>query len=255
MPMQTEAVVLDSFDHGESDLILTLYSRANGRLSVIAKGARKSKKRFVNKLEIFSFLNISVTLKANRSLAFLNGAELYTGFINIRNSYRLYTVASIIREIMLTTLRDGEADSQIFRLCLWALHSLDSQKPAEAVLCLFLIRFYDLIGYRPELTVCGSCKTGLTHGRQYCFDPGLGGLRCSQCNPRSRYHVAYLSQGTIRLLQAAQDIPLERLQRLKVTGMPLRQALHFLQQYGHQLFQREIISWRSLLRHFPVLEK
>lgn len=253
--MQTDAVVLDSLDHGESDLILTLYCRSNGRMSAIAKGARKSKKRFVNKLEIFSFLNVSMTVSGNRSLAFLSAADLHTSFINIRNDYRLYGVASIIRETMLTTLRDGEADDRVFRLSLWALHSLDIRRDSEAILCLFLIRFYDLLGYRPELSICVSCKSAITDNRQYSFDTNLGGLRCSHCVPHHQHHNGILSRGTIRLLQSAQDIPLERLQRLKVTGVVLHQALQFLQRYGQQLFQRELISWRCLHHHFARRQK
>jgi DNA repair protein RecO (recombination protein O) len=250
--MQTEAVVLDSLDHGESDLILTLYCRTSGRISAIAKGARKSRKRFVNKLELFSFIHTSYTARPGSSLAFLAEAELHTSFIHIRHNYRLYSVASIIREVMLTTIREGEPDVNVFRLCLWALHSLDTNQPPETVLCLFLVRFYALLGYQPEFSGCSNCKKPVAAEQDYRFDVERGGLRCSDCTPHIRQHPAYLALGTIKLLQSALDLPLERLQRLKVGSSSLRQALPFLHQYGQQIFQRDIISWRSFDRTFPA---
>ncbi|MGW8193663.1 MAG: DNA repair protein RecO, partial [Desulforhopalus sp.] len=99
--METEAIVLDCIDHGESDIIVTLFCLDGGRLSAIAKGAKKSKKRFVNKLEIFTFLHITYQRKSSTSLAFLAEAELHTGFVNIRSNLELYTIASIIREFLL----------------------------------------------------------------------------------------------------------------------------------------------------------
>ena len=53
-----KAVVLKVSDLGESDKIVTFYSREYGKVAGVAKGAKKSKKRFSNKLEIFSLLDI-----------------------------------------------------------------------------------------------------------------------------------------------------------------------------------------------------
>ena len=113
--METEALVLDCIDHGESDLIVTFFSLDAGRLSAIAKGAKKSKKRFVNKLELFTFLHINYRQKGS-GLAFLSEAELHTSFLNIRQNAALYTVASIIRESVLIGVKDGEPDKKTFRL-------------------------------------------------------------------------------------------------------------------------------------------
>ncbi len=55
-----------------------------------------------------------------------------------------------------------------------------------------------------------------------------------------------LSQGTIKILGSAQNQPLERLHRLKITGTLLQEALAMLHTYGGQLFQREIVSWKIM---------
>lgn len=240
---ETEAIVLDCTEHGESDVIVTLFCQDVGRLSAIAKGAKKSKKRFVNKLEFFSFLHITYQQKANRSLAFLVEADLHTSFLHIRQDLELYSSASVIREFLLIGIRENEPDLHIFRLSLWALHNLDQKQPPMTVLSLFLIRFYDYVGYRPDLQTCAHCGSPVTTQNSYTFDTASGRLICSVCNPHLQKGLP-LSHGTIKMLRSAQDQPIERLQRLKISGSILYEAISLLQSYGNQLFQRDIISWK-----------
>jgi DNA repair protein RecO (recombination protein O) len=244
----TEAIVLDCIDHGESDIIVTLFCQDVGRLSAIAKGAKNSKKRFVNKLEFFSFLHITYQQKENRSLAFLAEADLHTSFLHIRQDLELYSIASVIREFLLIGVRENEPDLHIFRLSLWALHNLDQRQPPLAILSLFLIRFFDYVGYRPDLQTCSHCGSLVATKNRYSFDTTSGRIVCSLCKPHLQRGIP-LSHGTIKMLRSAQDQPMERLHRLKISGSILYEALSLLQSYGNQLFQRDIVSWK-IVRKF-----
>lgn len=240
---ETDALVLNCTEHGESDLIVTLFCQDVGRLTAIAKGAKKSKRRFVNKLELFSFLHITYEQKANRSLAFFADAELHTSFLRLRQNLELYSVASVIREFLLIGVRENEPDINIFRLSLWALHNLDQQQSPMTVLALFLIRFYDYVGYRPDLQTCAQCSSLITGEHRYSFDTASGRIVCSACNPHGKKGLP-LSHGTIKMLRSAQDQPLKRLHRLKISGSILYEAISLLHGYGNQLFQRDVISWK-----------
>ena len=243
--MESDAIVLDTTDHGESDLIVTLFSHDSGRLSAIAKGAKKSKKRFVNKLEIFTYLQIHYQQKNERALAFLSEAEIHTAFPNIRFNLNLYGVASIIREFLLLGVKDGEPDANIFRLSLWAFHRLDSKADERQVLVLFLIHFFNYIGYRPDFGTCVSCNQKISPSNSYRFNSASGQLLCSNCNKHGKTGRP-LSYGTIKIIQNSQDQPLERLHRLKFSGSILSESLQLLHNFGRQIFQREIISWQIL---------
>jgi DNA repair protein RecO (recombination protein O) len=243
--MESDAIVLDTTDHGESDLIVTLFSHDSGRLSAIAKGAKKSKKRFVNKLEIFTYLQIHYQQKNERALAFLSEAEIHTAFLNIRFNLNLYGVASIIREFLLLGVKDGEPDANIFRLSLWAFHRLDTKADERQVLILFLIHFFDYIGYRPDFGTCVSCNQKISPSNSYRFNSASGQLLCSNCNKHGKTGRP-LSYGTIKIIQNSQDQPLERLHRLKFSGPILSESLQLLHNFGRQIFQREITSWQIL---------
>ena len=243
---ETDAIVLDLHDHGEADLIVTLFNQQDGRSKAIAKHAKKSQRRFVNKLELFSFLHIVLREQPNRSLALLQEADLHTSFIHLRQSLATYTAASVIREFLLAAIHEGEGDDRIFRLTLWALHHLDQGQPHLSVLALFLIRFYDYIGYRPEFDRCRicACKSMLHQGQSFSINGG--GLICPNCAGGRHQPAPTLSAGTIKFLRSAQDIPLERLHRLKLSGPLLHEALHLLHRYGRHIFQRDIWSWKML---------
>ena len=243
--MESDAIVLDTTDHGESDLIITLFSQTSGRLTAIAKGAKRSKKRFVNKLELFNYLHIDYQQKNHQVLAFLNEAEMYTGFPGIRLNLESYTIGSIIREFLLLGVKEGEPDLNIFRLTLWAFHQLDKGEKSPRILVLFLIHYFDYIGYRPDFHHCSSCHQTVAPSRKYRFNSASGQLTCSDCffdNKGGRP----LSYGTIKLIQTCQDQPLERLHRLKFSGAILSESLQLLHNFARQIFQREIVSWQIL---------
>lgn len=245
--METDAIVLDTVEHGESDLIVTLFSQNTGRLAAIAKGAKRSKKRFVNKLEIFTYLQVHYQQKNEQALAFLREAEIHTSFLNIRHHLDLYTIASIIQEFLLLAIKDGQRDSNIFRLSLWALHRLDTMENPRQVLVLFLIHFFNYIGYRPDFGACAGCHEAV-HGRgRYRFNSASGQLLCGVCSTQKKSGRP-LSYGTIKIIQNSQNQPLDRLHRLKFSGAILSESLQLLHNFSRQIFQRDIISWQALER-------
>ena len=57
-PLTTPAIVLRSWSFGESDKIVSFLTESHGKLTGIAKGAKRSRKRFANSLEPFSLVNL-----------------------------------------------------------------------------------------------------------------------------------------------------------------------------------------------------
>lgn len=245
---QTEspAIVLDCRDHGESDLIVTFFCQHHGRLTGIAKGAKRSKKRFVNKLEIFSSLRVLHTIPQNNRLAFIAEAELVDGFLSLRKNISCYTTASVIRELTLLATKEIEGDEELYPLLVWAYTSLNLERAPLPILIFFLIRFYAIIGYSPQLDSCLQCGQQIQQKESYSFHTATGGIQCSKCQEGSTTNRIMLSQGTLKSLTTAQKQPLQRLHRLQLSGNSQNEALSFLHSYGRQLFQREIVSWAFL---------
>lgn len=239
------AIVLDCQDYGESDQIVTFYCQHIGRLTGIAKGAKRSRKRFVNKLELFSFLRIHYNKARNAHLVFIAGADLVESFLRLRRNPLLYMVASVMRELTLVATRELDGDDGFFPLLYWGLQSLDSQRPALAVLVLFQARFFAQIGYRPDLTTCLRCRQEVHPSAVSGFDGRAGGIICRDCQGEQQ-GLLPLSAGTLKFLEAALNQSLDRLHRLGLSGAGLREALLVFQHYGQHLLQRDICSLKLL---------
>lgn len=242
---ESAAIILDSRDHGESDRIITFFTQDRGRLTGIAKGANRSKKRFVNKLELFSLITITYNKGRGSNLAFIAEAELHTSFINLRTDVNLYTCASIIQETILMATVEHQGEREIYHLLLWALKSLDEGKPPLGIVTIYLLRLYDLLGYRPDLSCCCMCNMAISPTREYGFHYMTGGLICNNCSDRGN-STTILSLGTIKLLQAIVSLPLEKMHRLQFSRYGMIQSLTMLHRFGRHLFQREINSWKAV---------
>jgi len=280
---EAAAIVLDCHDHGESDRIVTFFCRDIGRMTGIAKGAKRSLKRFVNKLELFSSLRIRYTESRNGGLVFIAEAELVESYIRLRRDMSLYMGATVLRELILSATRDLEGDDGIFPLLQWGLQSMDAQRPLSRrgvfrherhlsgfccgdrgsrdigvtlarlpaqspvmhILALFQVKFFERIGYRPNLDFCLRCHQPFHLQQEYGFDCRGGGIVCGRCQDEGEQApVMPLSRGTIRILSSAQNQPLDRLHRLHLSGPCLGEALSLLYHYGHHLLQRELCSLR-----------
>lgn len=246
--LETVAIVLDCRDHGESDKIVTFFCQDAGRLSGIAKGAKRSKRRFVNKLELFSLLHLTYSLSRHGSLAFISAAELDSGFLNLRTNVDLYNAATVIREFILMGVREKECDQRIFDLLRWAFGSLDENRPHLPVVIMFLLRFFDYIGYKPDLLHCHYCNLPVSAQKRYSFNYTTGGVICADCATHGFQTTLPLSLGTMRLLNDIQFLPMERLHRLQFSNVALNESLILLHRYGRNLFQRDIHSWETIVK-------
>jgi len=243
---ESAAIVIESRDHGESDKIITFLTPGSGKISGIAKGANRSKKRFLNKLELFSHVTIAYTEKKRGGLVFIEDAELCNSYIRLRLDLERYTAASFIREILLLAVTEHQEDMKLFQLVCNAFTLLDEGKHPLGGIAVFLVRFFDVLGYRPDLSHCSKCGKGFTIDKTFQFHHASAGLRCERCTVKSNDSCSELSAGTIRFLNAALTVPLEKVNRLQFSQLALRQSLFMLHKYGRNLFQREINSWKSL---------
>lgn len=242
-----KAVVLKVSDLGESDKIVTFYSMQVGKIAGVAKGAKKSKKRFSNKLEIFSLLDILYADRSRAGLVRIVEAELLHPFISLRENYDRYVGAALACELIYYWSRDYDPDSNVFNLLLWALQSIDKGKSSRVVLIFFQIKLYTLLGYKLNLAGCIKCDIAGPTGKPYVFHPGRHGLLCRNCGPSlgSRETVS-LSMNTIKLLEHAQGVPMEKLERLRFSDASIREALLLFRMYGQYLLQREIRAFNFL---------
>lgn len=243
---QTFGVVIKVIDHGESDKIVTLYCPTRGKLAGIAKGAKRSKKRFVNKLEMFTLLDIQYSVGNRNTLVRIDYADLVTPFATLRQNYDRYTASTLICELIIHWTRENDGDKRLFDLLVWAFGKLDHGDPIAGTAILFQIKLLDILGFRPNLSGCLECGRLDSSGGPYQFSLNKSGLICTKCATSDVTAPSILSLNTAKLLLKAQDMDHQKMTRLRFSRSSTREAVTMLRRYDRHLLQREIQSWNYL---------
>lgn len=245
--LHTPAVVIYVTDYGESDKIITLYTLKYGKAAAIAKGAKRSKKRFVNKLEYFSLLDIIADSGKHSSLLRIDQAELVNPFPSLRKSVDRYTGAMLICELMRLWTREHDCDELLYALLVWSLEKLDSGQSVSDTIIFFQLRMLKLLGYQLSLSSCVNCGTELSAASSFLFNQAQNGLVCTRCKSfKGGGQFPRLSINTIKTLEMAQTLSLEKLSRLKFSNQSAREAVSLLRTYIPYLLQKDVHSWKQM---------
>jgi DNA repair protein RecO (recombination protein O) len=229
----TPAILLRRINFGDYDLIITFFTLQKGKLSVIAKSAKKSTKRFFGILELFSALDIVVAGGGYKGLPVLQEAVLKHPFHNIRANIKKTGYASYWAELIDVWLEDGVKQVDLFRLFQYVLQQLDHGKVADAAASiLFQMRFALLSGHSPNLKQCFVCRTTLEKIQtdKVLFDFKRGGLVCQNCVNLSEGHMP-LQKGTVKQLLWIAKGDLTQAGRIRFTPQALTEGLQLLEAF------------------------
>jgi DNA repair protein RecO (recombination protein O) len=256
---RTEGIILRVSDYNESDKLITFFSFELGKVTGIAKGAKRSKKRFSNKLELFSHLQIMYNHGRQSNLLFLSEAELLNSFLSLRQHYSRYVVGTQLCELVLRFTRDQDHDPQIFHLLLWAFEALNRGKTPLRISVLFQLKLLTISGYQPEFEKCAICDATIQPHKKYTMYSNSGSAICEKCcgmKEIMKENTLFLSVQTLNFLKKAQHFELQKLDRLQLPNRATEEALLFLYQYTRYLLQHDINSWiqvQNLTGLFPEL--
>ncbi len=224
--MQHESIdglVIRTGDYGENDRYLSVLTAQNGRITVLAKGARslKSEQRAVSQL--YTYGNFEYYRRGEWNI--LKRGSVNRSFYAVSADLDRLNLAAYLSEILCEVTDEGVEAADLLRLMLNALYALSNALyPLSVIKGAFELRTAALSGYEPELFSCGSCGKEQTTGLY--LDVMNGALLCADClELRGKKHhptlhdydvreaevLCPLTAGTLAALQYCIHAPLERL--------------------------------------------
>jgi DNA repair protein RecO (recombination protein O) len=256
MPLYTsEAIVIRSLPYGESDKIITFFTRDYGKIKGIAKGARRSRKRFQNALELFSHIRLVFFDREGMGLVRADECDLLGSFSKIREDLRKIYYGHYFLELVDEMTGEREANPGTFDLLLSSLSNLEERETQEDMLRIFEIRMLSLSGYRPSMRRCYSCKKdweNLKGGSTVFFSIDKGALVCEGCSA-AWDHLVPFSLGTARLIERISQMELSKLHRLRFTAQALQESRSLLPKFIIYQLGKELKSLKALLSLSPLL--
>jgi DNA repair protein RecO (recombination protein O) len=243
---RTEAIILRRSDFGEADRLLTLFTPAQGKIRVLAKGARKPTSRKGGHVELFARVDALVT--KGRDLDILAQVEMVEPHVALHEDLHRAAYASHAVELLDRFSGEGEENANAYKLLRATLGHL-----CEDVDLRLTARFYELhlltwVGYRPELFSCVVGREEITAQDQY-FSYMDGG---AVCPAHARQEMQPISLGALKVLRYLQTRDFETIRVLNVRPTLHAEVERVLHGYLTYLLERRLQS-ADFLRHLRRL--
>jgi DNA repair protein RecO (recombination protein O) len=265
-----EVICLRAMDFGESDRIVHLYSAEKGRISAIAKGAKRANSKLAGACER---LNLSdVQLASGRSMDVLCQYQPRETFMHLRADLLKLAYGILFADLIDATEAANADSHEIFAWLRQGLHALDAAPDSEnaneadsestgiiiGIALAFQSALLEILGTQPVFDTCIFTREPLdSKALYYCFSPELGGLtspetRRAQLNLQPHRDTQSLewvnvSAKTIALLASPNETHWDEKQRIK--------AQKFLRYYLKKVLDKDVHAFRLIFNIFETFAK
>jgi len=212
----TSGVVLSTREIGESDLIVEFFTERFGRFTGVAKGAKKSKRRFVNAFDLATVLLIKTYRPRGRELFIIEDASILDTHQAISRGIAPLAFASLVLELVREFSPAEEENPRLFSIVCGYLTLLENRGPKQDLLWVFVLKILKELGISPLFGSCARCGKKAKPKTSGLFVPKSGGFVCGECLDVTDRGMP-LSQGSLFTLDHIIATPADRLPRITLT--------------------------------------
>ena len=226
-------VVLRQTETKEADKILTVLTAEKGKISVIARGARRKGSRLAAVSQLLTYSEL--TAYESRGWYMLIEGTTLQLFAGLRTDMERLALASYFAELTEAVTQEGESAEEILPLLLNALYALgELRKEPLLVKVAFELRLLSVAGFTPMLDGC--CRCGCDCGDGW-LDAGEGGLVCGNC-ASAGFGLLPLGAGALAAARHIVSADPKRLYAFSVGEEELRQLAKVTEGYALTQLER-----------------
>ncbi len=206
-------LILSKRDVGDIDFEVEGISNKFGKLTLIAKGGKKSLHRFVNTLELFNEIEVWMSSSRLYGKFILESADIKRRFVNIRRNWKKFLMCGYFAKFLLSIIKPFERyDKSLYETALSFYSSADSSEGKNLLKILLYSEIFILQkeGVMPSDIKCVRCLKKIKENG--VFHPRSGGFFCLKCESGG----IRLSKATMKVLEKFFFQP-EILHRLSLT--------------------------------------
>src|SRR5437763_7594627 len=201
---KSAAVVIGSFDLGESDRVITFYSREYGKVRGVAKASRRMRSRFGGALELFTLGQLVFFDTGRSDLVRVDHFDVLEPFAALRTDLERLGQGAEVVECVNRLTAEHDPHAALYGLLTRSLRALTGAATPPRVAVCFGVRCLDVLGHRPRLDRCVEC------GKAYPFaHPALaeGGVVCEGC--RAGTDTVSVAPATVAAFARQRGLPWE----------------------------------------------
>ncbi len=207
-----DCVVIKRFNIGESDRIITFFSKELGKIRAICKGIRRIKTKFSGNLEPFQRIQVTIH-KGTKWNKVIEVNPKYK-FFGIKNS-SIY-VLNIMAEVIDKFCQEEDQNTDLYKNMLMLLELLSLDVNQNLLIESFKLQLLKLKGYLPSFYNCLRCEQKFSRDTGLCFINDYNGFICKGCLKEDIYEE--LTFDNLKLINYLKEYPLQNTLNLVVTN-------------------------------------
>jgi DNA repair protein RecO (recombination protein O) len=236
--LATEAVVLRHKDWGEADRFLVLYTREQGKVRAIVKGARRLRSRKAGHTEPFT--RVKLMLNKGRDIWIVTQAETINLYQPVRENLEKMGYAAYVVELVDRFTSEDDPNSYIYTLITNTLKRITESDDPFPIIRFFELHFLEAVGFRPELQFCVHCRREIQPEDQY-FSEQEGGVVCPNCSGAVRGKIK-ISMQTLKYFRHFQRSQYREAMRGKLSPAVRREMEILMERYLDYILEKQLNS-------------
>ncbi|TCP65113.1 DNA repair protein RecO [Baia soyae] len=242
MLVKIEGIVIRARSFGESNQVVQVYSEHLGKLSFVARGAKKTRSRFSALTQPFTIANF-LCFSSGNGLPTLNQADLVHSHQAIRQDLLRTSYGAYWLDLVDHLFEEKEPNPGLYRFLKTAFDWLEQEKDPDILTRMVECKMMAAGGYRPILHACAQC--GSEERRPVTFSIYQGGFLCETCK-HTDSHAIPLSDATIRILPVLVNLPIDRLGEITIKEETKQQLERVIRSFLMEHVDIRLKSWDIL---------
>jgi DNA repair protein RecO (recombination protein O) len=204
---KSRAIVIGSAPLGESDRIVSFFSRDYGKVRGVARAARRMRSRFAGALGLLTLGELVFFDTGRGDLVQVDHFDIVHPFEGIRGDLERLGQAAFMVECVARLTADRDPSATLYSLLVRALRSVETGDPPRRAATAFGLRCVDVLGHRLRVDACVGCgRRASAAPSPFALDLEGGGLTCAACAGRSRGAIR-VDAGTLAAMRRLRAMP------------------------------------------------
>jgi len=235
---RTDAIILRRTDFGEADRLITVFTRDQGKLRLLAKGIRKTTSRKAGHVELFMLTDLLVA--HGNTWDIISQAEIVEVYRELREDLDKTSHAYYLAELLDRFTEDHDANAPLFELLAMTLARLNHLDDPFLTLRFFELHLLSLVGFQPQLHFCVGCGEALEPVTNY-FHFVDGGMLCPR-HGEARPNAEPVPLPVLKVLRYLQTEGWEKVAKLQLAPVTQQHVETLLFNYITFLLERRLKS-------------
>jgi DNA repair protein RecO (recombination protein O) len=197
---KSDAIVIRQADFSESSRVLTLFTRDFGKVSCLAKGAKRLKSSFDLALDLLSQCRVVFLHKSSASLDLLTEAQLEKRFQPVPGKLSFLYGGYYVAELLNALTEEDDPHPDLYEAAVRTLDALSRPDALFVAITSFELTVLKEIGQLPDFEICTICQLPIEIDDRARFWVSQGGLICSKCG-HSEYETTAFQPGSLAILR------------------------------------------------------